>query len=80
MRTPNYDIVEITDELIVIADLGPWDCFPTVTNAAEEVVKRLAPILRGRRLEYYDSEGERSQLLVKDGKFAGFAPAKMYDL
>jgi len=29
--------------------------------------------LRGRRLEYYDSDGHRDQLLVKDGQFAGFA-------
>ena len=76
MRTPNYEIVEETEELIVIRDLGPWDCFPTITNGAEEVVESLALLLKGRRLEYYDSEGNRDQLLVKDGKFAGFAPAR----
>jgi hypothetical protein len=37
-------------------------------------VEELAPILNGRRLEYIDSDGRRDQLLVKDGKFAGFAP------
>ena len=70
----NYEIVEQTDELVCIRDVGPWDKFASVTNAAEEVVKELAPVLKGRRLEYFDSDGNRDQLLVKDGQFAGFAP------
>lgn len=74
MRTPNYEIVSEDQECVVIRDIGPWDQCPTVTNAAEEVVKQLEPILKGRRLEYYDSEGQRDQLLIKDGRFAGFAP------
>lgn len=37
---------------------------------------QVAPILEGRRLEYIDSEGDREQILVKDGNFAGFAPAQ----
>jgi hypothetical protein len=36
------------------------------------VVEDLASMLNGRRLFYYDSEGELTELLVKDGKFAGF--------
>ena len=74
MRKANYDIVEQTDELVCIRDVGPWDQFMSVTNAAEEVVKELAHILKGRRLEYFDSDNNRDQLLVKDGRFAGFAP------
>ncbi len=47
----------------------------SVTNAAEQVVAELAPILNGRRLEYYDSEGQRDQILINEkGQFAGFAP------
>jgi len=46
-----------------------------VTNDTEAVVQELAPRLRGRRLEYFDSDGRLDQLLVTDGKFAGFAPA-----
>lgn len=71
---PNYKIIEETAECVVIQDLGPWDRHMTVTNGAEEVVAELAHLLRGRRLEYLDSEGERDQILVKDGRFAGFAP------
>lgn len=74
MKTPNFEIVKETKELVLIRDLGPWECFPTITNGAEEVVAALAPKLNGRRLEYYDSEGVRDQLLVEDGRFAGFAP------
>ena len=77
MKTPpNYTIVESTDEYVLIRDIGPWDTFPTVTNGAEQVVAELAQMLKGRRLEYYDSEGERDQLLVKDGKFAGFGAVR----
>ena len=71
---PNYKIIEETTECVVIQDLGPWDRHMTVTNGAEGVVAELAHLLRGRRLEYLDSEGERDQILVKDGRFAGFAP------
>lgn len=73
-RKPKYEIVEETDEYILIRDVGPWDEYLTVTNGAEYVVEELAPRLKGRRLEYYDSGDERDQLLVKDGKFDGFAP------
>lgn len=74
-RFANYRIVEDLPTVLCIQDIGPWHMFPTVTNDADSVVEELAPKLNGRRLEYYDSEGNRDQLLVKDGKFAGFAPA-----
>lgn len=75
MREPRFEIVEQTEHCVLLRDCGPWDVFPTITNAAEQVVNLVAPMLRGRRLEYLDSEGHRDQLLVKDGRFAGFAPA-----
>lgn len=74
MKDSNYEIVESTDELVLLRDLGPWDTYSTVTNNAEQVVDELAPMLRGRRLEYLDSEGDRAELLVKDHRFAGFKP------
>ncbi len=70
----SYRLVDSTEELVLIEDIGPHDQFPTITNDAEWVVFRLAPMLEGRRLEYIDSDGNRDQLIVKDGKFAGFAP------
>lgn len=70
---PNYMIVESTPDCLVIRDLGPWDRHMTVTNGAEDVVVALAYLLRGGRLEYYDSEGRRDRILVRDGRFAGFA-------
>lgn len=33
----NYSILEDTPEFVLIKDIGPWDNFKTVTNAAEEV-------------------------------------------
>ena len=76
MKTPNYEVIEQSDKRILIRDIGPWDIFLTVTNGAEYVVKELAPILNGRRLEYYDSEGELTELMIKDGKFVGFGAGR----
>jgi hypothetical protein len=73
-RNPRYSIVTQSNEFLLIQDVGPWDKHLTVTNGAEIVVEELAPVLNGRKLLYIDSEGNRDQLLVKDGKFAGFAP------
>lgn len=80
MGKPNYIIAE-TDFLqqkpLVIRDIGPWDKHMTITNGAEDVVEQLVAegkLPEGRRLLYYDSEGELDEILVKDGKFAGFAP------
>jgi len=75
MRDPSFEVVEQTGHCVLLRDCGPWETHPTITNAAERVVEIVAPMLRGRRLEYIDSEGRRDQLLVKDGRFAGFAPA-----
>jgi hypothetical protein len=69
----NFAIVEDTARHLLIRDIGPWNVYPTVTNDAEEVVKKLAPILGDRRLFYFDSEGELDELLVNNGHFAGFA-------
>lgn len=68
----DYAIIVQDDKRVLIKDLGPWDKYMTVTNAAEWVVDELAPMLNGRELHYIDSEGDLDQLLVKDGKFAGF--------
>ena len=73
-RKANYEIIQQDNGCVLIRDIGPWDKFLTVTNAAEQVVAELAPMLKERRLEYIDSECERAVLLVKDGNFAGFDP------
>jgi len=78
MRHARYAIVEddfLQKDPLVIRDIGPWDQHPSVTNDAEAVVQdlklRLPP---GRRLFYYDSEGQRDEIVIEDGCFAGFAP------
>ena len=68
----NFEIVEETEDCVLIRDLGPWDEFATVSDAAEEVVEALAPELRGRRLELIDSDGDRWEMFVNTGQFAGF--------
>jgi len=79
MRSANFTIVhrESTPDRLVIRDEGPWDRHPTVTNDAENVVASLVAdgyLPPGRKLLYYDSDGRLDQLLVRDGRFAGFAP------
>jgi hypothetical protein len=67
-------IVDDTDELLCIKDIGPWNIYMTVTNVAEQVVEELTERLGERRLECIDSNGQRDELIVEDGKFAGFKP------
>jgi len=74
MRGANYVVVQDSIDRLVIRDLGPWDKYLTVTNAVEDVVRELAGQLKGRRLFYYDTEGQMDELVVKDGQFAEFAP------
>jgi hypothetical protein len=76
MRKANYIIVRRDKDRLIIRDVGPWETFLSVTNAAEEVVEELVKsgqLSEGFRLFYYDSEGILDEILVKDGKFAGFA-------
>ena len=73
----NFSIAEETPERLIIRDEGPWDRYMTITNGAEEVVLdlvRRGTLKHGQRLFYFDSEGEMDELLVKYGRFAGFAP------
>lgn len=70
----NYAVVEDSADFLVIRDVGPWDEHLTITNDAEGVVARVAPELKGRRLLYYDSQDDLDELLVRDGRFAGFRP------
>ena len=82
MGTRHARYVVIRDDFlqeapVVIEDVGPWDQHPTITNDAEWVVEQLVNQGRlptGRRLFYIDSDGQKDELLVKDGRFAGFAP------
>lgn len=72
-----YRIEEQTDDKIVIRDVGR-DCM-SVTNDAEAVVRDLQRngMLDGRRLFYYDTDGQLDEL-KHDGRgtFRGFAPGE----
>jgi hypothetical protein len=76
MRPANFEVVQnlTTGLVLTIRDLGPWDRHRTITNDAEGVVARLADQLVGRQLYYFDSEGILDEILVADGRFAGFSP------
>lgn len=75
----SYTVIDYlsSDECLVILDDNSGRM--SVTNDAEAVVEELhsrGMLPTGRRLEHFDSEGHRDQLLVLDGVFAGFAPAR----
>ncbi len=71
-----YEIVsDVPGDPLIIRDVGHKD-HKTVTNDAENVVSDLVAngfLPAGRRLYYYDSEGQLDELIVRDGEFAGFA-------
>lgn len=76
-RDPNFEVVKSAPEYVLIRDLGPWDKHRSITNGAEEAVKAVHAIynLCGKRLGYYDSEGELGELLHDGaGKFTGYGP------
>lgn len=66
-RLPHFEVVADRPSFpLVIRDVGPWDAFPTVTNAAEAVVvelRRRGMLPTGRRLFYYDSEGVLDEIV-----------------
>jgi len=74
---PLYEIVEyLPGKPLVIRDIG-YDKAMTVTNGAEGVVEELVEqglLPEGRRLFYYDSENTLDEILVENGRFAGFRP------
>lgn len=72
MRNANYEVVERNDDYLIIRDIGPWDRYMTITNAAEAVVAELVPRLDGRRLYYYDSEGSLDELVIENYRFHCF--------
>ena len=72
----NFAIIEKTHDFILIKDIGPWDRYPTITNSVEEVVSSLARLLVNRKLYYIDSEGSQDEILVENGRFAGFRPGQ----
>lgn len=72
-RRARFFVSDANPERVLIVDVGPWSEHPTITNDAEGVVADMVPHLNGRRLYYQDSEGDVDELVIKDGKFEGFA-------
>lgn len=70
---------ESTAEQLVIRDIGPWSVYKTITNDAKDVVleMHLFHQLGNRRLLYYDSDGNRDELLHDgQGRFKGFQSSR----
>lgn len=68
-----------TPETLVIRDVGHATGM-SITNDAEAVLAHLVghgALTEGRRLMYYDSDGNLDEILVHDGRFAGFRPGPL---
>lgn len=70
-KPANYEIFGTGPGLVILRDLGPWSVHLTITNDAERVVREVAAKYPGRKIIYYDSEGDLTELIVKDGEFGG---------
>lgn len=78
-RRANYEIdhAHSDRQWLTLRDLGPHGMFLTITNDAERVVDELlaSGVLKvGRRLRYYDSDGQLDEILFTEVGFAGFVP------
>ena len=76
-RNANFAILEnIPGSPLIIRDIGPWNKHLSVTNDAEGVVELLVKsgfLDNNRRLFCYDSDNNLDELVIKNGKFVGFA-------
>jgi hypothetical protein len=73
-RHARFAMLHSDDRSVTIRDEGPWSFHPTITNDAEWVVASMLTIVGKRRLFYVDSDGRLDELLIKNQRFAGFAP------
>lgn len=76
MNRAAYEVVERDAGKVVLRDIGPWSQHPTVTNDAEQVVEDVLAWAGGRRILYYDSEGELTELVHDGTRFVRFAFVK----
>ena len=76
MNSAKYEVVSRDGEKVVLRDVGPWDRHPTITNDAEQVVEDVSAWAGGRRILYYDSDGELTELRHEGTKLTGFAFVK----
>lgn len=79
MASAQYTMVESKSnkKVLVIKDIGNHRVQKTITNDAEQVVRRIFPVLAGRKLYYIDSEGKMDEIIIDiTGRFLGFAPIK----
>lgn len=71
---PVYEVVEREEDRLVIRDIG-HKLNMTVTNGVQQVVDELREkgrLPNGRRLFYYDREGQLDEIVVENGKFVRF--------
>ena len=77
MKRANYEVIAHSEDRVILRDLGPWDKYSSITNAAEDVIRNLHPYIKDKKVFYYDSEGDYGELVHdNNGQFVRFAFAK----
>lgn len=74
--TASYKVIQDSSGAICLLDLGPWDQFKTITADVALVISELQQANKlppGKRLFYWDSEGDFGEIILKAGKFDQFA-------
>lgn len=77
MLKSNYKIEELSDDKLIIRDIGPHDKYATVTNDVDNVVKTLyetGHLTDNMRLFYYDSYNDFDEIIHLNSRFLRFKP------
>ena len=69
-----YEIALVSDRKVVIRDRYPNAEHGAITDDAPMLCEALAPFVGNRHLEYLDAAGNRTRLVMKDGKLFCFGP------
>jgi len=72
MSECRYEVVEVTDEKIVLNDLSNQVFSRSITNDAECLVAELFEKYGDLRIFYYDTMGMLTELDHENGKFTKF--------
>ena len=74
-KPARYSVQNVTSVCVILKDdFDPADPTLSVTNDAERVVEEVYKSYPGKRIFYYDTEGDIAELVHDKGKFTRFVP------
>lgn len=70
LNRSDYMLWRETVGYVIIKDSNKGDM--SVTHDADNIVAELSVFLKGRKLYYYDTDNNLDEIVIRNGKFAGF--------